>query len=289
MENIVYVNTQELLLECASSLDGAKILGLDTETTGLAEKPDTRVSLIQISRGEGEVTQAWVIDCLCGLDLRPIRDLVFNPDICKVIHFADFDVAILLKCLNWSIRNVWCTYTAEKRTGKRGLKLKDLAEHYYGIELDKSFQEGDWAARPLSPEQIQYAGLDAIIVLRLFHDQRRLGLNGSYDRAAQAMFPEVGLASALPSKRKARPSSFTKLEWDAETRELIDWFATAKLPVTPFTLMEGHQIVDPARWYSSLRQDIEAGAGVPRGQTGALKMDLAALKSMLEKGGHGAV
>ncbi len=286
MENIVYVNTQELLLECASSLDGVKIVGLDTETTGLAEKPDTRVSLIQISKGEGDAAQAWVIDCLCNLDLRPIRDLVSNPDICKVIHFANFDVTILVRCLNWSIRNIWCTYTAEKRAGRRGLKLKDLAEHYYGIELDKSFQDSSWAARPLSPEQLQYAGLDAIIALKLFHDQRRLGLNGSYDKAAQSMFPEVGLASALSSKRKARPGSFAKLEWDAETTDLINWFFTAKLPSRPFTLMEGHQVVDPARWYSSLRQDIDAGAAVPRGQTGALKMDLAVLKSILEKDSH---
>lgn len=283
MENIVYVNTQELLTACTSSLDRVDVVGLDTETTGLIEDNDARISLIQISSGEGDATRAWVIDCMCGLDLRPIRDLVFNPDICKVVHFADFDVGMLLKHLSWSARNVWCTYTAEKRTGlKRGLKLKDLAYRYFSIEMDKSFQEDDWAVRPLTPEQIQYAGLDAIVALRLFYEQRRLGLNGSYDRAAQAMFP-VGVALAQESRRKTYRSS-PAIEWDVETKALIDWFANATLPSKPFTLIDGHQIVDPTRWYRSLREDIAAGPGVPRGRTGALKMDLVALKNILKDG-----
>lgn len=283
MENILYVNTQELLSECAVSLEGVDIVGLDTETKGLVEDADARISLIQISSGEGESTRAWVIDCLCGLDLRPIRDLVFNPEVCKVIHFADFDVKMLSKCFNWSARNVWCTYTAEKRTGlRRGLKLKDLAERYFAVEMDKSFQEDDWMVRPLTLQQIQYAGLDAIIVLRIFYEQRRLGLNGSYDKAAQAILsPEMGSAPQQESRRKTH-RSMTKLEWDAETRELIDWFVTAKLPADPFILMEGHQIVDPARWYSSLREEIDAGPSIPRGRTGALRMDLAALRSILK-------
>jgi hypothetical protein len=49
------------------------------------------------------------------------------------------------------------------------LGLSDAVEEWLGRPLDKTEQCSAWCSRPLSPEQISYAALDALVLLDLFH------------------------------------------------------------------------------------------------------------------------
>eukprot|EP00931_Biecheleriopsis_adriatica_P049059 TRINITY_DN28369_c0_g1_i1.p1 TRINITY_DN28369_c0_g1~~TRINITY_DN28369_c0_g1_i1.p1 ORF type:complete len:504 (-),score=102.43 TRINITY_DN28369_c0_g1_i1:22-1533(-) len=68
-------------------------------------------------------------------------------------------------------------YAAEKRateantsvkTELHGLSLSKLVADTMGKPLDKTWQQGNWVGRPLSAMQLQYAALDAWILLELF-------------------------------------------------------------------------------------------------------------------------
>jgi hypothetical protein len=48
-------------------------------------------------------------------------------------------------------------------------KLADLCLHLLGRPLDKSEQFGNWAKRPLRPEQVHYAAMDAFCQIEIFN------------------------------------------------------------------------------------------------------------------------
>lgn len=48
-----------------------------------------------------------------------------------------------------------------------GHSLKAVCERELNISLDKSQQTSDWAQRPLTLEQLEYAALDAEVLLLL--------------------------------------------------------------------------------------------------------------------------
>lgn len=63
--------------------------------------------------------------------------------------------------------------------------------------------------------------------------------------------------------------------------ELVNWFTSSEptLPREPFRLRPGTRVVDPERFYASLRKDIEAGPTSARASSG-LVADLADLRRL---------
>ena len=55
---------------------------------------------------------------------------------------------------------------------------------------------------------------------------------------------------------------------------VVRWFLTAEPPAEPFKLRQGITITDPAKFWNSLRIDIEVGPGIARDFYGAVKSDL---------------
>ena len=66
----------------------------------------------------------------------------------------------------------------------------------------------------------------------------------------------------------------TRVVWDAATEAIIRWFGSTKLPINPFNLCACVRVTNPAKFYSSLREDIGSGPDGPRARTGALQKDL---------------
>ena len=73
----------------------------------------------------------------------------------------------------------------------------------------------------------------------------------------------------------------TPPEWDTETAVLVRWFEVALLSASPFDLQPYIRIVNPTRFYRSLRIDIAAGPAGPRARTGAMQADLRRLRDVL--------
>ena len=96
-----------------------------------------------------------------------------------VIHNASFELAFLHAATGNSnlseapFPRFECTMQAAGLlygTHRRG--LDDVAHQMLGIELPKQLQTSDWSADFLSPGQIAYAALDAIVALRVWRQLR---------------------------------------------------------------------------------------------------------------------
>ncbi len=135
-------------------------IAVDTEAMGLNLHRD-RLCLVQLSKGDG----------ICHLvqinpKVEPIhlKNLLGNPKILKIYHYARFDVGLLHWSLGIMPQPVWCTKIASKLTrtytDKHG--LKDLCRELLNIELDKTMQSSDWGAQELSEAQLQYAAQDVL-------------------------------------------------------------------------------------------------------------------------------
>ena len=153
------------LLERYSKADA---IAVDTETMGLNPLRD-RLCLIQLSDPDGYVSAVRVER---GQTEAPnLKQLLEDPNITKIFHFARFDIATLQHHLSIVTRPIFCTKIASKiaRTYSPRHGLKALVQELEGIELDKSQQSSDWGnVGALSEEQLSYAAND----VRYLHSLR---------------------------------------------------------------------------------------------------------------------
>ena len=93
-----------------------------------------------------------------------------------------------------------------------------------------------------------------------------------------AFVPSEWQPSPIPSARLADSPT----TWDAVAAELVTWFQTAgdRLPVEPFDLCSGCRVVEPSRFYASLRSEIATGPTAPRARLGTLQADLRRLQDV---------
>tara|TARA_B100000686_G_C16512261_1_gene822775 strand:- start:140 stop:778 length:639 start_codon:yes stop_codon:yes gene_type:complete len=145
---------------------------IDTETQGLRPIRD-RLCVAQISAGDGV---CYVVQFAPGKYEAPnLCNILSDPSIVKIFHYARFDVAILKHYLDADINSIFCTKIASKLvrtyTDKHG--LKDLAKELLDIDISKEQQSSDWASEKLTRDQIQYAIND---VLNLHAIRERLDI-----------------------------------------------------------------------------------------------------------------
>ena len=66
--------------------------------------------------------------------------------------------------------------------------------------------------------------------------------------------------------------------WPDDVHELINWFMELEALPEPFYLEPHIRVIDPDKYFKSLRQEIAMGPSCPRGRNGALMYDLNILK-----------
>lgn len=136
-------------------------VAVDTETQGLSLVRD-RLCLVQLSAGDGD---AHIVQLeRGGYECPNLKALLTDPNVEKILHFARFDVAIVLRDLGVEIAPVFCTKIASKlvRTYTDRHGLKDVAREVAGVELNKQQQSSDWAAETLTEAQLAYAASDVL-------------------------------------------------------------------------------------------------------------------------------
>ncbi|MEG4456178.1 ribonuclease D [Microcoleus sp. N9_A1] len=150
----------------------AKILWVDTEIADYKSNP--RLSLIQVLADSTDATgdATFLLDVLDKPELAKdfINKIMVNPNIEKVLHNASYDIRFLG---NDDAQNVTCTLQMARKIPAYFLplpnrQLKTLIETLCGIGyVDKSEQSGDWAKRPLTQKQLEYAKMDAVYLARV--------------------------------------------------------------------------------------------------------------------------
>ena len=155
-------NPAALRAACAALRD-EDVLGLDVETA----LDFGTLYLVQI----GTRSRTFLVDPFAVGDLTPLRTIFDTPRPRKIIHNARFERRVLGR-VGIPLQGVYDTMEASRRMrGHHALGGHSLAmacERELGLQLDKAVQTSDWGRRPLDPEQLRYAALDAEILLLLY-------------------------------------------------------------------------------------------------------------------------
>lgn len=167
--DVQWVDTPAALRAVREELRATEVVGLDVETA----LDFGTLCLVQIATRK----RTFLIDPLAVGDLKPIIDVLSGPVPVKVIHNARFERRVLA-ALGIALDGVFDTLEASRRVrgpaALGGHSLAMVCERELGLSLDKSEQTSNWSRRPLGADQLNYAALDAEVLLALherFKDQ----------------------------------------------------------------------------------------------------------------------
>jgi ribonuclease D len=142
-------------------LDFGPAVAVDTEAMGLNPYRD-RLCLLQLSAGDGD---AHLVQFAPGCYEAPrLKQLLGNPGVAKLFHFARFDLAMIYHHLGVMALPAYCTKIASRlaRTFTDRHGLRDLCKDLLNIDLSKQQQSSDWGAETLTEEQLRYAASDVL-------------------------------------------------------------------------------------------------------------------------------
>ncbi|QFT53736.1 ribonuclease D [Microbulbifer sp. THAF38] len=114
-------------------------------------------ALVQVGDGR----HCYLIDNLAIEDLQPLRDLLLDTAVTKIMHSCSEDLETLERLLGVIPEPIFDTQIAAAISGMgAGLGYAATVRELLNIELPKSETRSDWLQRPLSDAQKTYAALD---------------------------------------------------------------------------------------------------------------------------------
>jgi ribonuclease D len=122
--------------------------------------------LVQLASPE----DAFAFDPLAeGLNLEPFLELLGDDSILKVLHAGGQDIEIFMNLTGKVPYPLFDTQVAAMAMGMgEQVSYANLVQHFTGQQIDKGARFTDWARRPLSERQIQYAIGDVTYLSALF-------------------------------------------------------------------------------------------------------------------------
>jgi ribonuclease D len=141
-------------------------VAVDTESMGLNWDRD-RLCLVQLSAGDGN---AHLVQLPNGkYDAPNLKNLMADPKVTKLFHFARADLAAIKCWLDVMPAPIYCTKIASVlvRTFTDRHGLKDLSRDLISVDLSKEQQTSDWGAEKLTQDQMTYAASDVLYLHRL--------------------------------------------------------------------------------------------------------------------------
>jgi ribonuclease D len=115
-----------------------------------------------------------LVDPIDGAPLRPIADLVADPDVETVMHAPSADLTLLGLAFGTRPQNLVDAQIIAGFVGLgAGQGLATLLERVLGVTLDKGERYTDWSRRPLSAAQLAYGAADVSDLLELVDELNR--------------------------------------------------------------------------------------------------------------------
>ncbi|PIA57070.1 hypothetical protein AQUCO_00600062v1 [Aquilegia coerulea] len=213
-EDIIWVDNVDGLLNATSLIEACKLIGVDCEWKPnyiKGSKPN-KVSIMQIA---SEKT-AFIIDLLTLSVAEPIvldtclKRILLSPSILKLGYNLQCD----LKQLSHSYEKMECFKHYEMLLDiqnvfkERKGGLSGLSEKILGAGLNKTRRNSNWEQRPLSQNQMEYAALDAAVLVHIFRHIRNQtpSLNGKDGHAKlewkSKIVSHMGNSFKLPKTKK---------------------------------------------------------------------------------------
>ena len=192
-----WIRSADELRAFVARLEGSRALALDSESDSLHHYKE-KVCLLQMASDRGE---AVLLDPLALRDLTPLRAVLADPAVTKVLHGADYDVTTLKRDFGFAFAGLFDTMIAARFLGLPAIGLQAVAQGELGVAISKDSQKDDWSVRPLSPRQEAYALADVqhLLVLhgRLEAKLREAG-------RLEWVLEESAAVADLPAARRER-------------------------------------------------------------------------------------
>ncbi|MFZ5908634.1 MAG: ribonuclease D [Chloroflexota bacterium] len=244
----VWVATPKELQACVAALAGQASLAVDTESNSLYAYRE-QVCLVQFSTPQTD----YLVDPLALDDLSPLGALFADPALEKVFHAAEYDLICLKRDFGFAVANIFDTRWAVRLLGYAADGLDHLLAEKFDIRVDKRYQKADWARRPLSADQVNYARLDTHYLLPLkdilqaeleSKDLAQLARE-DFQRACRVEIPagRAALWERMGNNHALTPRERTILKELYDCRERI----ARDLDRPPFKVMGDRQLFDIAR------------------------------------------
>jgi len=262
----VYVTDTQALRELVLELRKAKAVAVDTEF--MREKTYfARLCLIQL--GTDDI--AAIVDPLTIEDLSPLCDLLADPDVVKVFHAGSQDMEIFYRLCGVAAAPIFDTQVAATLAGfQQQVGYGALVKEVLDVTLDKGDTYTDWARRPLSATQVEYA-LNDVRYLPEVHrrlvatleSEGRLG----WLAADFAHIEDPATYEVIPEeqwRRVKRISSLNRRQL-AVAREVAAWreCEAQRRDVPKRWILGDESIVEIARRSPTTAEDVAGIRGVP--------------------------
>ncbi|MDR3449375.1 MAG: ribonuclease D, partial [Alphaproteobacteria bacterium] len=163
------ITTSSQLADFCARQTGADFITVDTEF--MRERTFwPKLCLVQV----GGPQESVGIDPLAeGIDLTPLFALMDAPKLLKVFHAARQDVEIFYNLTGRVPAPMFDTQVAAMVCGYgEAASYETLATSLAGAKIDKSSRFTDWAYRPLSQKQVDYALGDVIHLREVYRKLR---------------------------------------------------------------------------------------------------------------------
>ena len=171
-------------------LSAAKVLGCDTETSGLDPK---RAELFSLQFSDGDCSV--LVPLSEGVKMGKLAGILADNSIRKIFHNARFDINFLTEN-GYETQNIYDTMIAEKVLTKGANQSVSLAEtlyRYFAIDLDKDQRKkfGRSWDRQWTGELVEYALNDVAYLPKLMTEQldwmEKLNLREEYEAQAKKL------------------------------------------------------------------------------------------------------
>lgn len=165
---------------CAHVKDMAAI-ALDTEF--LRDRTFfPRLGLIQLSTGSSH----YLIDPLAIRDLDPLKDILLDQRVLKVLHACSEDVEVFYHLSGQVPWPIFDTQIAAAFVGYGySIGYHGIVQELMQIQLPKDQTRSNWLRRPLTRSQITYAALDVAYLLPIYRM-----LSDKLERAGKASWAQ---------------------------------------------------------------------------------------------------
>ncbi len=246
---------------------GAPRIALDTEANSLHNYRE-RVCLIQLSAGDVH----YIVDPLAEIDLTKLLSHLGRSEL--IFHGADYDLRLMRTTFDVKPKGeVFDTMLAAQLLGFERFGYAALVEQFFDKQISKAGQKSNWARRPLTEAQLEYAADDtrylgplADLLREQLESKGRILWHREWCRRVVA-------AAAEPSQRDEdeawrisgtgtlgrKPLEFVREVWRWREQQ------AERADVPPFKILGNQQLLELATWAATHAEDeIEKGPRLPR-------------------------
>jgi len=262
-----YIDTQEALDALTARLSDAPRIALDTEANSLHNYRE-RVCLIQISVGDGH----YIVDPLAEIDLTAFLRYLGKGDL--IFHGADYDLRLMRATFDVKPKgDVFDTMLAAQLLGFERFGYAALVEHFFDRQISKAGQKSNWAKRPLTEAQLEYAADDTRFLgplADLLRDQLeskgRISWHKEWCKRVVAAAAESNVRDEDEVWRISGTGTLPRKQLEF-VRELWHWRdqQAERADVPAFKILGNQQLIELAEWAAAHPEaDLENGPRLPR-------------------------